>query len=89
VRWVFDQIGRWTEKFPDRLAFVIEYANRTEEYRYANVLNQASWVPVAVPTETPAVPVNASKYLSIANPEVSMANSKFRWRIQGFLSAVR
>jgi long-subunit acyl-CoA synthetase (AMP-forming) len=41
-RWVFDQIERWAEQSPDRVAFVIDHQDRLSEYRYADVLRHAN-----------------------------------------------
>jgi long-chain acyl-CoA synthetase len=43
-RWIFEQIERWAQQFPERFAFALDQAGRVEEYRYADVLKQAAQV---------------------------------------------
>src|SRR5579885_889412 len=40
-RWMFEQIEAWATRSPDRVAFVLDHQDRTEEYRYPDVLKQA------------------------------------------------
>jgi long-chain acyl-CoA synthetase len=42
--WIFDQIAEWAKRAPDRLAFILDHQDRTEEYRYSEVLDRASEV---------------------------------------------
>src|SRR5579883_3045581 len=41
-QWMFDQIETWAARSPERLAFVLDHQDRTEEYRYPDLLNQAA-----------------------------------------------
>ena len=37
-RWIFDRIEEWAKRGPHRSAFVLDHADRLEEYTYADVL---------------------------------------------------
>ncbi|HET9943242.1 MAG TPA: AMP-binding protein [Terriglobia bacterium] len=37
-RWIFDRIHDWAKQGPQRAAFVLDHADRLEEYTYADVL---------------------------------------------------
>jgi len=37
-RWIFDRIQEWAKQGPQRPAFVLDHADRLEEYTYADVL---------------------------------------------------
>ena len=43
-RWIFNRIEEWATRFPDRFAFAADYQDRVEEYRYADVLEQAEQI---------------------------------------------
>ena len=40
-RWIFEQLEGWVKRSPERVAFVLDHQEKTEEYRYADVLKQA------------------------------------------------
>ena len=40
-RWIFDRIAEWEKKGPNRPAFILDRADRLEEYTYAEVLRLA------------------------------------------------
>src|SRR5215467_3923030 len=40
--WVFDQLEEWTRRFPDRFAFALDRQESVQEYRYADVVQQAN-----------------------------------------------
>jgi long-chain acyl-CoA synthetase len=42
--WIFDQIEAWAKRVPDRVAFVLDAGERTEDYRYPDVLEQAATI---------------------------------------------
>src|SRR5215468_3944152 len=42
--WIFDQIEDWTRRVPDRVAFVLDAPDRSEKYRYSDVLMQSAAV---------------------------------------------
>jgi long-chain acyl-CoA synthetase len=37
-RWIFDRLQEWAKQGPQRPAFVLDHADRLEEYTYADVL---------------------------------------------------
>jgi len=37
-RWIFDRLEDWIQRGPQRCAFVLDHADRAEEYTYADVL---------------------------------------------------
>jgi len=37
-RWIFDRVQDWARRGPDRCAFVLDHADRVEEYTYADVV---------------------------------------------------
>ena len=41
-QWIFEQIEAWAKRVPERAAFVLDSHDRTEEYRYADVLEQSA-----------------------------------------------
>jgi long-chain acyl-CoA synthetase len=42
--WIFEQIAEWAKRTPDRPAFIFDHQDRTEEYRYSEVLDRADEV---------------------------------------------
>jgi long-chain acyl-CoA synthetase len=40
-RWIFNQIERWAERSPERIAFAIDHQHNVKEYQYAEVLRLA------------------------------------------------
>src|SRR6478672_13683292 len=40
-QWIFEQIEAWANRVPDRAAFVLDSHDRIDEFRYADVLEQA------------------------------------------------
>jgi long-chain acyl-CoA synthetase len=43
-QWVFEQIAAWARRAPDRPALVLDHQDRSEEYKYSEVLDRASAV---------------------------------------------
>jgi long-chain acyl-CoA synthetase len=41
-RWIFDRIEDWARQGPQRPAFILDHADRLEEYSYADVLRQTN-----------------------------------------------
>ena len=41
-RWLFDRIEEWAAKEPGRQAFILDHADRVEEYTYADVIRNAA-----------------------------------------------
>jgi long-chain acyl-CoA synthetase len=37
-RWIFDRVQEWAKRGPDRTAFVLDHADRLEEFTYADVV---------------------------------------------------
>src|SRR5215471_17968161 len=40
--WIFDRLEEWTRRFPDRFAFALDRQDSVQEYRYADVVEQAN-----------------------------------------------
>ena len=37
-RWIFDRVQEWAKRGPDRTAFILDHADRLEEFTYADVV---------------------------------------------------
>jgi long-chain acyl-CoA synthetase len=42
VQWIFDRIEEWAKRTPNQLAFAADHETRVEEYRFAEVIEQAN-----------------------------------------------
>ncbi|HYR44974.1 MAG TPA: AMP-binding protein [Terriglobia bacterium] len=40
--WIFDRLEEWAKRSPNQFAFAVDHQDRVEEYRYAQVLDQAN-----------------------------------------------
>ncbi len=46
--WIFERIEDWSKQFPEKIAFAADHQDRVDEYRYADVLNQAQHIASAL-----------------------------------------
>src|SRR5688572_9167466 len=47
-RWIFDRINDWVKQGPQRTAFVLDHADRLEEYTYADVVRFTERIAAAL-----------------------------------------
>src|SRR3989442_12793206 len=46
--WIFDRLEEWAKRSPNQFAFAVDQQDRVEEYRYAQVLDQANAISAAL-----------------------------------------
>ena len=46
--WIFDRLEDWAKRSPNQFAFAVDHQDRVEEYRYAEVLDQANAISAAL-----------------------------------------
>src|SRR2546425_5212727 len=46
--WIFDRLEEWAKRLPNQFAFAVDQQDRVEEYRYAQVLDQANAISAAL-----------------------------------------
>src|SRR5262245_38603773 len=47
-RWIFDKLEEWARVAPEQRAFIVDHADRIEEYRYADVFRLMKSIAAAL-----------------------------------------